>query len=329
MTKTTLEFFQLRCFVTVADELNFTRAARRLNMSQPPLSRQIKLLEDGIGLKLLDRDKRSVRLTSAGAAFRVQAIDLLERAEQAVLIARQAERGEAGTITMGFVPSAALEFVPRIVTALKRDLPDVRFTPIEMMSYEIAEGLQSAGLDLGLTRTGGGSASIESTRLVREPFVLAIPKGHALDQPGAATPEKLNGMDFIGYSSERGGYLREIHTAIFAAVGVQPNLVQEVSQTQTLVSLVNAGLGIALVPRSAISMKMDQLVYRNIDLPEQFNANIYLNAARSRDTALHRRVKTVIHNALSEVSGAEPIRIKTGSSRAAAPNAPSKASPKR
>ncbi|MEP2139257.1 MAG: LysR family transcriptional regulator, partial [Erythrobacter sp.] len=134
MAKTTFEFFQLRCFVTVAEELNFTRAAQRLNMTQPPLSRQIKLLEAGIGMTLLDRNKRSVRLTPAGATFRAAAIDLLERAEQAVLIARQAERGEGGTITMGFVPSAALEFVPRIVTALKRDLPDVRFTPIEMMS---------------------------------------------------------------------------------------------------------------------------------------------------------------------------------------------------
>ena len=304
MAKTTFEFFQIRCFVTVAEELNFTRAARRLNMTQPPLSRQIKLLEEGIGLTLLDRNKRTVRLTPAGAAFRSAAIDLLERAEQAVLVARQAERGEAGAVTMGFVPSAALEFVPRIVIALKRELPEVSFTPIEMMSYEISEALQSAGLDLGLTRKAGGSASIESARLVREPFVLAIPKGHALDRVGTASPEMLDGMDFIGYSSERGGYLREIHTAIFAAVGIQPKLVQEVSQTQTLISLVNTGLGFALVPRSAISMKMDQLVYRKIDLPEQFSANIYLNAARNRETALTRRVKTVIHKALSEVSGA-------------------------
>lgn len=304
MAKTTFEYFQLRCFVTVAEELNFTRAAERLNMTQPPLSRQIKLLEAGIGLTLLDRNNRTVRLTPAGATFRTAAIDLLERAEQAVLIARQAERGEAGTITMGFVPSAALEFVPRIVTALKCDLPDVRFTPIEMMSYEISEALQSGGLDLGLTRTAGDSESIEAMRLVREPFVLAIPKGHRLDKRGTARAETLNGLDFIGYSSERGGYLREIHTAIFASVGVRPNLVQEVSQTQTLVSLVNAGLGVALVPHSAMSMKMEHLVYRQIDLPEQFHANIYLNVARNRESALNRRVKSVIRSALSEVPGA-------------------------
>lgn len=304
MAKTPFEFFQLRCFVTVAEELNFTRAAQRLNMTQPPLSRQIRMLEEGLGLSLLDRNRRTVRLTAAGAMFRSAAIDLLERAEQAILTARQAERGEVGTITLGFVPSAALEFVPRIVTALKRELPEVRFTPIEMMSYEVAEALLSGGLDLGLTRTIGVSEEIESTRVVREPFVLALPKGHALDQPGPAKADVLNGLDFIGYSSERGGYLREIQSAIFGSAGVQPNLVQEVSQTQTLVSLVNAGLGVALVPKSAMAMQMDQLVYRKIDLPDQFNSNIYLNAARNRSSPLSLKVQRTVMDALSEVSGA-------------------------
>lgn len=299
MAKAPFEFFQLRCFVTVAEELNFSRAARRLNMTQPPLSRQIKLLEQGVGLTLLDRDRRTVRLTPAGTMFRSAAIDLLERSEQAILVARQAERGEAGTITLGFVPSAALDFVPRIVAALKSELPDVRFTPVEMMSYEIAESLLSGGLDLGLTRTVGASSEIESKRVVREPFVLALPRGHALDVPGPAKGVDLDGADFVGYSAERGGYLREIFTALFAAIGIRPNIVQEVSQTQTVLSLVNVGLGAALVPRSAMAMQMDQLVYRPIDLPEQFNSTIYINAARKRSSALNKRVRDLILHALS------------------------------
>lgn len=302
MAKTPFEFFQLRCFVTVAEELNFRRAATRLNMTQPPLSRQIKLLEDGIGLTLLDRDNRTVRLTPAGAMFRTAAIDLLERAEMATLSARQAERGEAGTVTMGFVPSAALDFVPRIVATLKRELPAVHFNPVEMMSYEIAEALLSGGLDLGLTRTVGGSAEIESIRVVREPFILALPKGHRLDRAELASGQDLSGIDFIGYSSERGGYLREIHTALFAAIGIRPNIVQEVSQTQTLLSLVNVGLGVALVPRSAMAMQMKNLTYRKIDLPDQFSSTIYLNATRNRDSALRASVRSKILQALSEVS---------------------------
>jgi DNA-binding transcriptional LysR family regulator len=326
MAKTPFEFFQLRCFVTVAEELNFSRAAQRLNMTQPPLSRQIRLLEEGIGLTLLERNTRTVRLTPAGAMFRASAIDLMERSEQAILNARQAERGEAGAIRIGFVPSAALEFVPRIVTALKRDLPEVHVTPVEMMSYEITEALLSGGLDLGLTRTVGGLGDIESTRVVREPFVLALPKGHSLDQPGTARADVLDGVDFIGYSGERGGYLREIHTAIFAAVGVQPILLQEVSQTQTLVALVNTGLGAALVPRSAMAMQMDQLVYRDIDLPDQFNASIYLNAARNRRSPLSQRVQDTVMKALSVVSGATPAIVRTGSSHGPGQTAPSKVS---
>nr|WP_256478447.1 LysR substrate-binding domain-containing protein [Notoacmeibacter sp. MSK16QG-6] len=233
--------------------------------------------------------------------FRLSAIDLLERAEVAILSARQAERGEAGAITMGFVPSAALDFVPRIVSALKRELPAVRFTPIEMMSYEITEALKVGGLDLGLTRSSGPAREINSTRVIREPFVLALPLGHRLDRPGPASAISLDDENFIGYSSGRGGFLREIHTALFAAIGVQPNIVQEVSHTHTVLSLVNIGLGVALVPKSAMAMQMNRLSYRTIDLPDQFHSTIYLNVARNRTTPLNRKVRETILMALSHV----------------------------
>ena len=300
MAKSVFEFFQLRCFVTVAEELNFRRAAARLNMTQPPLSRQINLLEKAIGLTLLERGNRVVRITPAGEVFRTAAIEMLERAESAVLAARQAARGEAGAVTLGFVPSAALEFVPRIVVALRRDWPQVRFTPVEMMSYEITESLMSGGLDLGLTRTAGHTRDIESMRVVREPFVLALPRGHPLNTPGVASASDLDGVDLVGYSTERGGYLREIHSALFASVGIRPKLVQEVSQTQSVLSLVNAGLGAALVPHSATAMRMTELVYRQIDLPDQFMSTIYLNIARHRSSALITNVRNTIITALRD-----------------------------
>lgn len=298
MAKTPFEFFQLRCFVTVAEELNFRRAAERLNMTQPPLSRQIMLLEESIGLVLFDRDNRSVRLTPAGIAFRTSAIDLLERAEVAILNARQAARGESGAITMGFVPSASLELVPRIVAALKRDMPNVQFTPAEMMSYEITEALQSGGLDIGLTRAPGRSRDIESIRVVREPFVLALPKGHALDVPGPAQGRELEGVDFVGYSTIRGGFVREVLNALFEVLEVRPNVVQELSQTQTILALVNQGIGVALVPKSATAMIMQNVVFREIDLPEQFRTTIYLNISRHRQSLLTRNVREVILKAL-------------------------------
>lgn len=300
MAKVAFEFFQLRCFLAVAEELNFRRAAARLNMTQPPLSRQIKLLEDRIGITLLDRDNRSVRLTPAGSAFRTAASELLERAQYAVLIARQAERGQAGTVTMGFVPSAGLDFVPRIVSSLKRDMPSVRFNPVEMMSYEITEALMSGRIDLGLTRTTGSHSEIVSTRVVREPFVLACPLGHRLCVEGTADISDIDGEDYIGYSTDRGGYLRDIHSALFATTGIFPRIVQEVSQTQTILSLVNVGLGIALVPRSAMVMQMANLHYRAISIPDQFISTLYLNAAKSRAGLLQKNVRDVILTAMHE-----------------------------
>lgn len=293
LAKTTFEFFQLRCFLAVAEELNFRRAAARLNMTQPPLSRQIRLLEERIGITLLNRDNRSVRMTPAGTAFRSAAAELLERAEYAVLIARQAERGETGTVTMGFVPSAALEFVPRIVVALRKYMPEVNFAPVEMMSYEIAEALLSGRIDLGLTRTTGRSSEIDSIRVVREPFVLACPAGHRLCGARTVSIRDLDGEDFVGYSTERGGYLRDVQSALFVTTGISPRIVQEVSQTQTILSLVNAGLGLALVPQSATAMQMERLHFRKIRIPDRFTSTLYLNIAKSRGV-LQARVRDVI-----------------------------------
>jgi len=293
------EFHQLRCFVAVAEELNFRRAAERLNMTQPPLSRQIRLLEHGIGLTLFDRSTRSVRLTAAGENFFASATELLERAEYAVLSARQAERGEIGTVAMGFVPSAALEFVPRIVVALAERLPGVTFSPTEMMSYEINEALLSGRLDCGLTRTPGRGGELDSRRAVSEPFVLAAPADSLLARAEAPTLADLDGAAFVGYSAERGGYLREIHQRLFATAAIAPRIVQEVSQTHTVLALIDRGIGVGLVPASARAMRLENLVFRDIELPQRFRSDIYLSFGPKRRSLLHRRVKEVILDALA------------------------------
>ncbi|MCA0996980.1 LysR substrate-binding domain-containing protein [Alloyangia pacifica] len=304
MAQASYDFFQLRFFIAVAEELNFRRAAARLNMTQPPLSRQIKLLEDRIGLTLFDRSNRSVRLTPAGVSFLKSATDLMQRAEYAVLTARQAERGDVGNVVMGFVPSASLHFVPQIACALKRVMPGVKFEPIEMMSYEIAEGLQSGKLDLGLTRSTAHGQEIENILLVREPFMLALPQDHPLCEKQDLSVRDLKGVDFVGYSSERGGFLKDIHRALFATVGVTPETVQEVSQTQTIVSLVNAGLGVGLVPQSAMAMRMENVVFRSIDAPKEFNSTLYLNIAPNRGTPLNEKVRATILSALQSEAAA-------------------------
>ena len=300
MPSARFEFYQLRCFVAVAEELNFRRAAERLNITQPPLSRQIRLLEEGIGMMLFERSNRSVRLTPAGESFMVSAVELLQRAEHAVLTARQAERGEAGAIALGFVPSAGLDFVPRIVDALALSLPDVTFNPTEMMSYEIIEALRSGQLDLGLTRMNDPSSGIESVRVVSERFVLVAPKDHPLATAPDPDIADLDGLNFIGHSSDRGGFLRAVHQRLFAAAGIVPRIVQEVSQTYTIIALVNRGIGIALVPASTRIMQLENVVFRDIELPGHYRSDLYLSHGPRRNSLLHMRVRAAILDALSE-----------------------------
>ncbi len=244
-----------------------------------------------------------------GAARRVvslvpSATDILERSEFAVLSARQAERGEIGSIEMGFIPSAAFEFVPRIVAALAVRLPGVSFNPIEMMSYEIVEALRAGRLDFGLTRSRGPAGPIQAARVINEPFVLALPADGALAALAEPTLADLDGADFIGYSTERGGYLRTVHEGLFATAGITPRVVLEVSQTHTVLALVDRGLGAALVPASASMVHMANLTYRRIRIPARFRSTIYLSSGARGAGALHDRVRDVIRAALADLEGA-------------------------
>jgi len=307
VTHGAFEFFQLRCFVAVATELNFRRAAARMNMTQPPLSRQIKLLEHGVGVTLLDRDQSGVRLTPAGQTFLAAATELLQRAEAALLSARQAARGEAGAVVIGFVPSAAIEFIPRMVVALKAQLPDVSFTVTELMSYEIVEGLLSGQLDLGLTRANSTRGGIESVRVVNEPFVLAMPAGHPLEHGRDLTLADLDGVEMVGYSADRGGVLRDILKKAYTAAEVNPVIIQEVSQTHAVLSLVNGGLGAALVPRSAQGVHMANMVFAQIEMSDRYRSMLYLNSGPDRDSALDRRVREIVIDALGKASAPPEI----------------------
>lgn len=293
------ELHQLRCFVAVATELNFRRAADKLNMTQPPLSRQIQLLEHSIGLSLLERNNRSVRLTPAGVSLLSSATDILQRAEHAILKAHQAERGEIGQINMGFVPSASFEFLPLVVERIHATLPGVNFSPLEMMSYEINEALSSGEIDFGISRFQGNGANIHSEKVISEPFVVAMPKDHPLTEKALLEPQDLNGQPFIGYSTYRGGVLRERHLAFFAFANINPNIVQEVSQTQTVLGIVNCGLGLSLVPQSAQRQRMENLAFRPINLPPNLSSDLYLSYSAKSRSQLQETVKTLIIEVLS------------------------------
>jgi len=293
---------QLRCFVAVANELNFRRAAIRLNMTQPPLTRQIQLLEHTLGVSLFDRTKRSVRLTAAGISLLPDAIDLLKRAEEASNSARLAGRGEVGSISLGFVPFTAIDYIPRIVARLRSELPEVRLILKELMSFEQVEALTSGTLDLGITRLPHEANAIKFEPIVSEPYLLAVHKDHALASVDNLRVDHLDGVDFIMYGADVGLYSFEVLSGVFTSAGIRPNYVQFVSQPNSFLGMVNAGIGVALLPASASGMRLDNVIFREIDLLQNVNSDIYLAFGEERATPLRDKVATLIIESLAELN---------------------------
>ncbi len=143
---------------------------------------------------------------------------------------------------------------------------------------------------------------LNRVRVVSEPFILAIPAGDPLAERPEVTIEDLDGRPFVGFSIERGGFLRETQTALFTSLGIAPRIVQEVSQTHTVVAMVNQGIGIALVPASARVLKMENVRYRDIALPAPYRSDLYLISRATRRTPLQDRMRDLILEVLAPYS---------------------------
>ena len=194
------EISQLRCFLAVAEELHFSRAAERLNMTQPPLSRQIRLLEHHVGARLLERSSRAVRLTAAGKAFFPEAARILRLAEEATFTARRVAKGEQGTLAIGFTGGAGYSLLPEVVRRVRQQSPGVALTLKELVSTVQVEALNAGQIDLGLMRPHALNAELESALLATEALMVAIPKDDADAWPLAPTLADLHGRPFVMYS---------------------------------------------------------------------------------------------------------------------------------
>lgn len=255
-----IQLSQIRCFVMVAQELNFGRAAERLNMTQPPLSRQIQQLEKTLGLRLLDRDRRGVLLTEAGSAFLPEAIHLLKSGEAAIDAAQRAFRGDAGRVALGH--SVSYAFVPDLVAAASVRLPNVRIALEELLVDEQLDRLRAGSLDLALVPTAPELPDLSSLPVLREPFLAAIPAAHRLAQSGHVHLGDFDGEPFIMYPPGAEGHHHQMLTALFAAHGVAPRYVQFIRHLHSILALVNLGTGHALVPASAARMAYPGVVFR-------------------------------------------------------------------
>jgi DNA-binding transcriptional LysR family regulator len=217
------------------------------------------------------------------------------------LFARQSDRGERGSLVLGFVPSATLEVVPRIVLHAAKEMPGLSLTLREMMSFEQIEGLMAGSLEIGITRLPHrGASHLHLRRVWTEPFVLAVPKSHPLATKPDLTAQDLHGTDFIGYSTERGGFLYEVVQGFLNSVGVTPRTVFAVAQGHTIMSLVDAGIGVGLVPRSNRLVLMANTVIRELPLPDTFHSDLYIATGPKEPNELVTRVTRLIESALAD-----------------------------
>ncbi|GAA3704471.1 LysR family transcriptional regulator [Zhihengliuella alba] len=251
---------QIRSFVAVAEELHFGRAAERLNMTQPPLSRQIQKLERSIGTLLLERDNRSVALTAAGRAFLTDARRLLSTAEQAPTTARRIAQGQAGQLRIGFTATSGFSVLGSLLTGLAETLPDVDIDLQEMVTSEQMQALLGGELDVGLARPPFDAAEFESRLLLAESLLLAVPCGHPLSTAGEPIAARdLRGQPLIMHSPTKARYFYDL--AVRHMPVEHGNVIHSVSQILTMVSLVAAGRGVAFVPESARRLGIEGVEY--------------------------------------------------------------------
>lgn len=258
------ELRQLRCFVACAEELHFGRAASRVNMTQPPLSRQIQLLERAVGAKLLDRTSRLVKLTPAGRVFLLEARRILRLAESVALAARRTASGESGTVTLGFTAASGYSYLPRLISLCSSRLPNVGFSLKEMVTTDQVEGLLAGSIDIGLLRPPVSRPEFSKIRIASEPLVAALPAGDVRLQNAALSMSDFHQQSFIMYSPEGARYFHDMLVRLFDAHAVSPNYVQYLSQIHSILALVQSGMGAALVPESGTGLHFDGVHFRPV-----------------------------------------------------------------
>jgi DNA-binding transcriptional LysR family regulator len=262
-----MELRHLRYFVAVAEDLHFTRAARRLNIAQPPLSEQIRNLEDEIGVQLLARTKRSVRLTDAGRAFLEEARRTLAHVEQAVRVANRAAAGEVGALAIGFVPTADLSVLPKVIPEFGRRFPDVRLELHSMTGADQVEALLQSRIQLGILLQPVDNDAFIVETILREQFVMVLPEKHRLAARRRVPVASLAFENYIFFPRRIAPRTYDMLVSFCRSVGVSLRVTQEPDHVQTALSLIAAGLGVSLFPASVQQLQRKGITYRRLSPP--------------------------------------------------------------
>ncbi|MDF7825819.1 LysR family transcriptional regulator [Pontiellaceae bacterium B12227] len=257
-----MELRHLRYFIAVAEELHFGRAAERLHMAQPPLSQQIKGLEEELGVQLLARTKRKVELTPAGRLFLDEARLTLVQAERAQRIAVEAEQGVRGRLRVGFVTSACYSILPVLVRRFRKDNPLIDLELMEMTPSRQIEAMEEGSIDVGILRPPVGPSCLLVKTLLEEPLVAALPIDHRKADQKAISLQTLSEDAFVLFPRHHGPGIFDVVMKACHEAGFTPQVSYSPNEMQTLLAYVAAGLGVSLVPQSLSAFHPASIVYR-------------------------------------------------------------------
>ncbi|CAO3358382.1 LysR substrate-binding domain-containing protein [Azospirillum melinis] len=275
-----MELRQVRCFIAVAEELHFRRAAERVAMAQAALSHQVRLLEAELGCSLLFRTTRQVSLTAAGVAFLSEARQLLEQAERTVRVTRAAAGG-GGSLRIGGIDEALVAVLPPVLARLRAERPTLSITLTEGSSAEQEADLIRQRIDLAFLRPPVTDPDLACVHLLDEPFIAALPEVLAAQASDLPFWEWLAAQPFIGYPKHSRRLLHDLTVQQFETHGHRPQAVQEVTEKLTMLQLVGQGLGFALVPHWVSRFVLPGVAYRA--LPDAAPVLSFGMAWRKRD----------------------------------------------
>ena len=260
-----MELRQIRSFLSIAETLHFGRTAELIHLSQPALSLQIRALEEEVGVRLFERNRRKTTLTAAGSAFRDDAAAALSQLEQAVRRARLAASGKLGLLRIGFISTAGSELVADIVRQFRELYPEVECSLRNILTAEQVQMLESGSLDVGFLRMPVGEHSaLDVVTVHREPFVLVVPSSHKLAKRKKVRLREVAGQDFVMYERTYAPGFHDLMYGIFRDARIAPNVSQTAVEIPMLISLVASGMGITVAPLSVVKHSVASVVACNI-----------------------------------------------------------------
>lgn len=256
----------LRYFLVLAEELHFGRAAKRLNMSQPPLSQQIRQLEDSLGCPLFSRSHHNVELTTAGHVFREQVPAIFAQLEKAVTVARQTAAGQVGRLEIGIISSSLVGVVPAALERFRECYPDTQWTLHELPPNQQIEGLLEKRIDICLFRMPPRHEGLHQEMIMEEELMIALPHAHPLAACASLDLADLRDQPFVMFGLQKSRFADFLYASCVKA-GFVPQIRQQVVEVQTLLSLVGANMGVALLPASMRQLAQRNVTFRTITPP--------------------------------------------------------------